>query len=44
VRTREAGFDDSGLLGRDDDLEALHGDPRFKRALERAAKDDDAAD
>ena len=40
----EAGFDDPGLLGRDEDLDSLHGDPRFMRALARAAKDDCAGD
>ncbi|HSB63628.1 MAG TPA: M56 family metallopeptidase [Thermoanaerobaculia bacterium] len=32
----EAGFDDPGLLGRDDDLEALHGDPRFAKLRKKA--------
>ena len=32
----EAGFDDPGLLGRDDDLEALHEDPRFAKLRKKA--------
>ena len=40
----DAGFGSSSQIRHDEDLDALHGDPRFKRALERAAKDDAAAD
>ncbi len=32
----DAGFDDPGLLGRDDDLEALHGEPRFAQLRKKA--------
>ncbi len=32
----EAGFDDPGLLGRDDDLEALHEEPRFAKLRKKA--------
>jgi beta-lactamase regulating signal transducer with metallopeptidase domain/Flp pilus assembly protein TadD len=32
----EAGFDDPGLLGRDDDLDALRGDPRFAKLRKKA--------
>jgi len=34
----EAGFDDPRLLGRDDDLETLHGEPRFAQ-LEKKAEE-----
>ena len=32
----EAGFDDPGLIGRDDDLDALHDDPRFAQLRKKA--------
>ncbi|HMA28524.1 MAG TPA: M56 family metallopeptidase, partial [Thermoanaerobaculia bacterium] len=32
----EAGFDDPGLIGRDDDLAALHDDPRFAKLRKKA--------
>jgi beta-lactamase regulating signal transducer with metallopeptidase domain/tetratricopeptide (TPR) repeat protein len=32
----EAGFDDPGLLGRDDDLDALHDEPRFAKLRKKA--------
>ena len=32
----DAGFDSADHIRHDDDLDALHGDPRFKKALERA--------
>lgn len=40
----DAGFGSPGQIQNDEDLDSLHGDPRFKRALERAAKDGGAAD
>jgi beta-lactamase regulating signal transducer with metallopeptidase domain/tetratricopeptide (TPR) repeat protein len=40
----DAGYDSPGQIRHDEDLDSLHGDPRFKRALERAAKDGGAAD
>jgi len=40
----DAGFGSPAQIRNDDDLDSLHGDPRFKRAVERAAKDDDAED
>jgi hypothetical protein len=33
-----AGFGSPDQIRSDDDLDSLHGDPRFRRALERAAK------
>ncbi|MFI5120399.1 MAG: TPR end-of-group domain-containing protein [Thermoanaerobaculia bacterium] len=40
----DAGYDSPAQIKNDEDLESLHGDPRFKQALQRAAKDDDAED
>jgi tetratricopeptide (TPR) repeat protein len=40
----DAGYDSPQQIRHDEDLDSLHRDPRFKRALERAAKDDAAAD
>ena len=40
----DAGFGSPAQIRNDDDLDSLHGDPRFKRAVERAAKDDDVED
>lgn len=39
----DAGFDSRDQIRNDDDLDSLHGDPRFKKALERAeARADDS--
>jgi tetratricopeptide (TPR) repeat protein len=32
----ESGFDDTGLIARDDDLDAIRGEPRFRELQERA--------
>ncbi len=40
----DAGFGSPDQIRSDEDLDSLHGDPRFKQALRRAAKDDGAED
>jgi beta-lactamase regulating signal transducer with metallopeptidase domain/tetratricopeptide (TPR) repeat protein len=40
----DAGYGSPEQIRSDDDLDSLHGDPRFKEALQRAAKDKDDGD
>ncbi|HEX5855582.1 MAG TPA: hypothetical protein VFZ57_08175, partial [Thermoanaerobaculia bacterium] len=40
----DAGFGSREQIRNDEDLDSLHGDPRFKQALQRAAKDEDDDD
>ncbi len=40
----DAGYNSPNQIRHDDDLDSLHGDPRFKQALQRAAKDENGED
>ncbi len=40
----DAGYDSPSQIRHDEDLDSLHGDPRFKQALQRAGKDQDTED